>query len=350
MRITSTRRTAMGEADGVSGCEVRRLVLLCSSLSGLLTVSCVVSEPPVVVDRPHPASVQAEESPLAPIPDPALPREEFPLEVEPEAATDPQHDMRQHAAAPAHTDEHIHEHAGGHEATEAHPAPSAQPTSTPEHSDRVFGEPPPQEEAQPDHGHAEHAEHESDEPAAASAESTAQPAAPESETGSHREQEHEQDHDHVGHEHAHGESGLVSWLGKFHPLLVHFPIGLLVAGAAAEALTMRWRAPWLSQAARFCVLAAAISALPAAALGWCAAATREFAPDVTAIAEWHRWLGIALAVGLSLTAVLSERTARSGWSRGLGAFRVFLFSGVLLVSIQGHLGSMLTHGRDYLAW
>jgi hypothetical protein len=124
----------------------------------------------------------------------------------------------------------------------------------------------------------------------------------------------------------------------------------LVAGAMAEALTTRRREPWLSQAARFCVLAAAIGAVLAAALGWCAAATREFAPDVAAIAAWHRALGITLTLWLPLTALLSERTARSGWSRGRGAFRFSLSAGVLLISIQGHLGSMLTHGRDYLAW
>jgi uncharacterized membrane protein len=332
----------MAEVDSMPGREVRRLILLCSSLAGLLAAGCVVSEAPVVVGPSHPASAQAEESPLAPIPNPALPPEESPLDVEPEAAPHAQHEMSQHAVAPAHTDEHVdehvHEHAGGHEAVDVHPAPSTQPTSTPEHPGHAGGEPPPQEPAPPDHGHAEHAQHADHEPTAAGTEDVAH--------------EHDQEHgqEHGGHVHAHGEPGLVSWLGKFHPLAVHFPIGLLVAAAAAEVLAMLRRAPWLSQAARFCVLAAAIGAVPAAALGWCAAATREFAPDVAAIAAWHRWMGITLALWLPLTAMLSERTARVGWTRGVGAFRTFLFSGVILLSLQGHLGSMLTHGRDYLAW
>jgi len=129
--------------------------------------------------------------------------------------------------------------------------------------------------------------------------------------------------------------------------MVHFPIALLIAGAVAEGLGKRQRAEWLSQARRFCVLAAAAGALLAAPLGWFAAETRDVSADEATILERHRWVGVTTALWLSLTAVLSERTARSGWTRGRAAFRLFLFSGVLLVSMQGHLGATLTHGRGY---
>lgn len=353
------------------GREVRRFVLLCTSFAGLMAAGCAATDIPVVVGPDHPASVLAPESTLAPVPDPALPPEGIPSEVEPEAGPHIQHEHGgQHDAAPAVAGEPPQASAERQEQHAAHDAPvtpQTQPSAEPEHGNHGGGVQPPQgpehehgdagghhepgatEQAQ---GHAEHDAHAVHEQAPVGAEAASQPAAPES--GSGEPHAHgpaqEEVHEHGGHEHMHGRPGLVTWLGKFHPLMVHFPIGLLVAGAVAEALAMWRRLPWLSQAARYCVLAAAVGAMLAAPLGWLAAATRESPPDEMAIVAWHRWLGIAIAFWVSLTGVLSERSARSGWTHGHAAFRFALFLGVLLMSVQGHLGAMLTHGRDYLAW
>src|SRR6266478_3446735 len=61
---------------------------------------------------------------------------------------------------------------------------------------------------------------------------------------------------------------LFAWFGRFHVLVIHFPIALLAAAALAEAIEA-WRGSWIpSPVVRFCVFLGAGSALAAVALGW----------------------------------------------------------------------------------
>jgi uncharacterized membrane protein len=56
--------------------------------------------------------------------------------------------------------------------------------------------------------------------------------------------------------------------GKFHPLIAHFPIALLVAAAVAEMVWLRTRQSWLTGVVRFCTLFGAAGAVLTACLGW----------------------------------------------------------------------------------
>jgi uncharacterized membrane protein len=134
------------------------------------------------------------------------------------------------------------------------------------------------------------------------------------------------------------------WLGRFHVVVVHFPIALLLAGLAGElwAVWRRSRVP--SPAVRFCVLLGAASAVPAATLGWLHAwgGYGAGAPEVLAL---HRWTGTAAAVGAVVLAALSEADA----SRGVRSvwFRVLLLLVALLVGAAGHFGGTLVHGEAF---
>src|SRR4029077_9255292 len=61
---------------------------------------------------------------------------------------------------------------------------------------------------------------------------------------------------------------LFGWLGKFHILLIHFPLALLMAAAFGELLSVCRPGLGLEPAVRFCVLLAASSSVFAVALGW----------------------------------------------------------------------------------
>jgi uncharacterized membrane protein len=140
---------------------------------------------------------------------------------------------------------------------------------------------------------------------------------------------------------------LLSWLGKFHVMVVHFPIGLLVAAAAGE-LWFAWRrvsAP--APAVRFCVLLGAAGALAAAALGWLHAAN-GYGASSPGVLAFHRWAGTALALWAVAVVVCSELDARRG-ERGW-SFRLLLLCGVLLVAVTGHLGGTLVHGEEFFDW
>ncbi len=61
---------------------------------------------------------------------------------------------------------------------------------------------------------------------------------------------------------------LLGWLGKFHVLVVHFPIALLVVAAVGELWSLCCGIRKPAPAVRFCVLFAAAGAAAAVTLGW----------------------------------------------------------------------------------
>jgi hypothetical protein len=140
---------------------------------------------------------------------------------------------------------------------------------------------------------------------------------------------------------------LLGWLGRFHVLLVHFPIALLVVAAVGEGwswwLGLRIPAP----AVRFCLLLGAAGAVAGAVLGWLEAAFGGYAAASRAL-DLHRWVGTTTAVVAIGVALLSEADARRGARSPL--CRSALFLAALLVSAAGHLGGTLVHGTGHFDW
>lgn len=135
----------------------------------------------------------------------------------------------------------------------------------------------------------------------------------------------------------------LEFLGRFHPTVVHLPIGLLVAVALVEARTW-WRGGRQPDPARGVLLTAAASgAALAAALGLALAAGGGYDPDQLA---WHQWLGIALAVASTGLVALHHLEWRHERLRAL--FRLALAGSLVLLTGAGHAGGTLTHGPGYL--
>lgn len=122
------------------------------------------------------------------------------------------------------------------------------------------------------------------------------------------------------------------FVGRFHPLLVHLPIGFLLLAVVLE----WWPSDKLRPAIRVSWVLGALSAVAAAVCGWLLA-TEAGAGDTL---FWHRWLGVSVAV----LAVAGVWLTRDGGklARGYG-----LLTAVLL-GVAGHQGGNLTHGSDYL--
>jgi uncharacterized membrane protein len=134
-------------------------------------------------------------------------------------------------------------------------------------------------------------------------------------------------------------------VAKFHPLLVHFPIGLILAAAAAEIIALHTgRADWRAIAVANVRAGAAMGALTAVA-GWELASAEIVEPS--RLLAWHGWIGTAGGLAAIAAALLStfadERTRRR-----LGAYRAALFLAAALVAIAGHLGGTLVWGTDFL--
>lgn len=134
-------------------------------------------------------------------------------------------------------------------------------------------------------------------------------------------------------------------LGRLHPVLIHFPIALILLAAAAEAAFAvsrhtRWRI-----VASVNVQAAAVSAVVAVVAGWQLA--RVPGMEAGPLLQWHRWIGTAGAV-LSALAALSSWRLPAPSPRGARAYRLALWGASVLIGLAGHLGGLMVWGADFL--
>jgi len=133
-------------------------------------------------------------------------------------------------------------------------------------------------------------------------------------------------------------------ISRFHPLLVHFPIALVLAAACAEcAVLATARKAWRTVAVAN-IRAAAAMGVVTAITGWIFA--RSPFVDLGPTLEWHRSLGLAAAAAAIGAALLSARL--HGSSRGSGfAYRFMVFVTALLVTVTAHSGGTLVWGDGF---
>ena len=130
---------------------------------------------------------------------------------------------------------------------------------------------------------------------------------------------------------------IVLFLGRLHPLLVHLPIGLVLLVAFLEILSRSTRFK-AANANAGVILALTVPAAAIAALcGWLLSQGGGYQDKLL---QWHKWSGIATAVGCTLAAVFYRLELKT-------AYRWCLFPTVALLVIAGHFGGSLTHGSDY---
>lgn len=126
---------------------------------------------------------------------------------------------------------------------------------------------------------------------------------------------------------------LVAWLGRWHPVLLHFPIVLLL-GAIFMGLTNK-KVPYLV------LTLACITALITAISGFFLGTEVSAKGDLLL---WHQWLGAGVALLSALWFWLDKiKLGQEIYTKGL---QVLL---VVLIGFTGHYGGMVTHGEDFLA-
>jgi uncharacterized membrane protein/mono/diheme cytochrome c family protein len=132
---------------------------------------------------------------------------------------------------------------------------------------------------------------------------------------------------------------------RTHPMIVHFPIALLILAAAVEWLgwllgrTNDWQA-----AVRWCVGVSALAALFAVATGWQLVGVEGLKPQ--AVFD-HRWLGVSTAAFSLLSWALLEAAHRTGNSTLIWAARIVIGIAAALVCLTGHTGGELVYGEGY---
>ena len=138
---------------------------------------------------------------------------------------------------------------------------------------------------------------------------------------------------------------LWQFLGRLHPLAVHFPVGLLLFAAVVELFTIKnYHSPYRA-GINLMVYVGAFAALLAAVLGLVLANVEEYGGNTLTL---HQWTGIATAVLGLITLFLLLRIKQGHRSSQIKAYRGLLFFTALGVSVAGHFGASLTHGDEYL--
>ncbi len=120
-----------------------------------------------------------------------------------------------------------------------------------------------------------------------------------------------------------------------------------VVAGIGETWTIWQRGALPSELVRFCLCLAAIAAGPTAGLGWLFGAAGNGAGSPQLL-MFHRWLGTAAAVWLTITALYCERDARLG--QRSRCVRLLLIGGILITALTAHLGGLLAHGEDFFTY
>jgi uncharacterized membrane protein/mono/diheme cytochrome c family protein len=131
-------------------------------------------------------------------------------------------------------------------------------------------------------------------------------------------------------------------VGRLHPVVVHLPIGCLLAAVLAELLVL-WRGPqWRRTVVLLCAVGAA-GAVTAVATGLTLGDSTGPDPDILKNHMLLGWATLVLAVASTALAVAAIHRPALVWP-----LRMQLAFTVAAVALTGHLGGIMTHGRAWL--
>jgi uncharacterized membrane protein len=130
------------------------------------------------------------------------------------------------------------------------------------------------------------------------------------------------------------------FFGRFHPLLVHLPIGIFLLGLVLKGYSILKKSEVENEKSLvFIRKASFFTALFTALTGYFLSLSGEYSNETL---DKHQWSGIIFTILIGLFAFISfkNRKIENGtW--------VIL---TILLSVVGHLGGTLTHGEDYLSF
>ncbi|GAB5474917.1 MAG: ribonuclease inhibitor [Maribacter sp.] len=136
-------------------------------------------------------------------------------------------------------------------------------------------------------------------------------------------------------------SDFIIFLGRFHPLVVHLPIGFLALAAIAQWATGQPKFYSLRPFLIYLWGLGAASAALAILLGYLLSLSGDYDTDTL---FWHKWSGVAVLVSCLLCYLVFKKQKDNHrpmqW--------VFVALALATMVYTGHLGGNLTHGSTYL--
>ena len=137
------------------------------------------------------------------------------------------------------------------------------------------------------------------------------------------------------------ENTFLFFLGRFHPILLHLPIGGLIALFVMEIVNGYRPKLNLDSGCKILLWFSIITIIPTTILGFFLASNASYDDELLNI---HKWLGLLTAFTCIWLYFLRNRDNK----KSIKQYRYVLYSNVIFLSLAGHFGGMLTHGEDYL--
>jgi mono/diheme cytochrome c family protein/uncharacterized membrane protein len=133
-------------------------------------------------------------------------------------------------------------------------------------------------------------------------------------------------------------NSILELLGRFHPLIVHFPLSLIWLAFLVESVVLFQKTEKYKPTIKIVLWIVAISSSLSVAFGLLLISQEEYGGSEV---QFHKWFGIT-------TLVLSWLTLYAFSANVVKTYRMLLVISTFGVSITGHFGAMLTHGDEYL--
>jgi uncharacterized membrane protein len=134
-------------------------------------------------------------------------------------------------------------------------------------------------------------------------------------------------------------------LGRFHPMVVHFPIGLLLFAGLLELIASKRFFSSYRPGIQALVWGGSCAAVLAAILGILMMNAENLSGSLM---DKHQWLGISTAL-LSLAVLyLHQKAIHTSKQQVIKAYRFFLCFTCFGVVAAGHYGASMTYGEDFL--
>ncbi|HNT19703.1 MAG TPA: hypothetical protein PKL70_04690 [Saprospiraceae bacterium] len=133
---------------------------------------------------------------------------------------------------------------------------------------------------------------------------------------------------------------MMDWFGRFHPLLVHLPVGILVLACLAGLVLPKEKINTYLGVFRIVYFSGLFFSILAVLSGLNLAGQGTY--DEVNLSQ-HKWSGISI---MALCLLLIWQSRLSG-SKTL--FRLINGLTLMILTLTGHLGGSMTHGPDYLS-
>ena len=127
------------------------------------------------------------------------------------------------------------------------------------------------------------------------------------------------------------------FIGRFHPIILHLPIGGLVALFVMEIINSYRPKLNLDSACSILLWFSVATVIPSAILGFILASSGNYDDELLNLHKWLGWLTALVCVWLLYFKLKSKKT-----------YKVLLYTNVIFLLVAGHFGGQLTHGKDYL--